>query len=357
MSIPNSMPPLLIGLTDGPIRCLHPSPDGSVLFGGRFDHVRGAESGNMARLLPDGSLDPVLLAEAVNVGSVLAMAQGEDGRMATGGWRGAHTSALARFGRDGKLEAGAGDGLHDALYVSALAWAPGGRLIMALKGTAGDGRLALLGPDGSPGPFLDGRGGFTCDAADASATLRTIHLQDEGMLLVGGHFDVFDGVKCRGLVRMDMNGRVDAGFRAELDQGGTVVGVHPLMDGSIVVHLFVGATRGRCHRLYRLHADGRPDLGFVPERSFEGEVACVVVTSDVLYIAEAIQRSNGHVLTCIHRCAPAAGGRPVAVTMMEGLVRVMAPALKGGILVAADLPGADGSRAYGLAHLATDQVG
>lgn len=319
--------------------------------------MRGAESGNMARLLPDGSLDPVLLAEAVNVGSVLAMAQDEDGRMATGGWRGEHTSALARFGRDGKLEPDAGNGLHDALYVSALAWAPGGRLILGLKGAAGDGRLELLEADGSSGPFLDGRRGFTCDAADANATLRTILQQDEDALLVGGHFDAFDGVECRGLVRMDMDGRVDAGFRAELDPGGTVVGVHPLADGSIIVHLFVGATRGRCHRLYRLHADGRPDLGFVPERSFEGEVACVVVAGDMLYIAEAIQRSNGHVLSCIHRCVPAAAGMPVAITLMEGLVRVMAPALNGGILVAADLPGADGARVYGLAHLDTDQLG
>lgn len=60
-------------------------PDGRILIGGLFDRAGAYVRGNVARLLPDGRVDPEFESERGTDGMVLAIGLGQDGRVVIGG--------------------------------------------------------------------------------------------------------------------------------------------------------------------------------------------------------------------------------------------------------------------------------
>ena len=303
----------------------------------------------MARLRPDGRPAPSHGNGAM--GPVLAMAWGGDGHLATGGWGSARLPPLVRVSADGCFRPGLADEAWQGAYVPALAWAPGGELLFGLERADAPGRLMLLGEQGGPVRSFGNGEAFTCDDPGARPTVRAVHCSGDGTMLVGGRFDARHAVRCPGLVRMDMDGLVDTTFNAGLDHGGTVVGIHPLDDGSIIVHAFIDAVRGRCFRLFRLHEDGSRDMGFTVDVPLEGEVACVSVAGDVLYIAEVVQEGDGGVHTRVRRCAPAGKGLPMLMTVEEGLVRAMVSTPDGALLLAVGAMEQGGRMVHGLVRI------
>jgi hypothetical protein len=69
--------------TEGTVRALARLGDGSVIVGGQFQFLNGVPRSNIARLLPDGSIDPTW-APRPN-GAVLALAVASDGSIIVGG--------------------------------------------------------------------------------------------------------------------------------------------------------------------------------------------------------------------------------------------------------------------------------
>ncbi|GAA4380313.1 T9SS type A sorting domain-containing protein [Hymenobacter koreensis] len=143
-------------------------PDGKYIVGGQFTHINGIGVANLARLLPNGTLDATFLGSAD--AEVMTLVQQPDGKILVGGL----------FGR---LSGGS------RLYV--------GRLLP-------DGNLdAAFGPFASP--------------ASTGYHVSHIALQPDGGVLIGGEFNVRGpGSTSQRLARLTGSGQYDAGFQPNI---------------------------------------------------------------------------------------------------------------------------------------------
>jgi uncharacterized repeat protein (TIGR01451 family) len=183
-------------------------PDGGVVFGGMFSSVNGVPRINLARLLPNGELDPDWAPRLI--GSVHALASDDSGAVYVGGDF-TQVSGLNR-GFIAKL-AGSGVGAVDpawapgfSSFVDAIAVGPagdvyvGGNFLSAnslprrsLAKVSGNGVVDPLWNPGAPG------------------TVQALVLDEHGDLYVAGTFQTLGGVPRIGI------GRVSGGGAGEFD--------------------------------------------------------------------------------------------------------------------------------------------
>ena len=152
-------------------------PDGKILVAGQFNNVAGQPRTNLARLFPDGTLDPDFAPAVSGGGSpcVYSLALQADGKLLVGGYfstvAGQPRANLARLGADGTLDSGFNPGANS--YVYGLALQADGKVlaggqfgILGGQGRRGIGRLNPTDPpteslsdDGSTITWLRGGSG------------------------------------------------------------------------------------------------------------------------------------------------------------------------------------------------------
>ncbi|MFM1768766.1 MAG: hypothetical protein RJA22_1295 [Verrucomicrobiota bacterium] len=180
---------------DGTIFALALQPDGKVLVGGEFSTFNNQPVAKLARLNPDGSLDPSFNATSAPNGSVRTIVVQPDGAILIGG---AFTSVgtvsrphVARFLSDGTLDAGfdPGPGANSIVYSAVLQ--PDGKILLGGEFTTFGGllnnRIARLRPDGT----LDTTINF---GTGANLFIASVALQNDGAILIGGGFTTVNGV-------------------------------------------------------------------------------------------------------------------------------------------------------------------
>jgi len=182
----------------------------------------------LARYGPDGRLD-----RSFGKGGVVTTAIGRsaaaeelllqpDGKLVAAGYSGLGASsrfALARYGRDGRLDPSFGSGgtvttaIGRGAVAQALLLQPDGKLVAAgSSGSSPSRRLALARYDrnGRLDPSF-GSGGTTTTAIGMDSVAQALLLQPDGKLVAaggGGHLKAF----AFALARYDRNGRLDPGF-------------------------------------------------------------------------------------------------------------------------------------------------
>ncbi|HWU51687.1 MAG TPA: hypothetical protein VN153_02630, partial [Tahibacter sp.] len=181
--------------------------------------VDGAPRFGLARLLADGALDTSFVTPDWSQGggspTVTAILLQPDGKVVMAGyWRAPSmltTIVLARFNADGSPDAGFVNPVVDSYY----------------------------------------------------STITTLALDKDGKLLVGGKFTSVAGVAQTGIVRLNGDGTLDAGFHADVDAD--VMTIQPQPDGKILIGGWFGTVNGVGRtRIARLDAQGQLDTGFVP---------------------------------------------------------------------------------------------
>jgi uncharacterized delta-60 repeat protein len=223
------------------IRAMAVQADGTILVGGDFIGLGGGTGATprhqLGRLYADGSLD-MTFDPGAN-GSVSALAVQADGKILVGG----------RFTTLG------GGG----------------------TGTTPRGHLGRLNADGSLDTGFD---------PGASGVVRTLAVQADGKILVGGAFTRLGGggagaTTRNNIGRLNADGSLDKSFNPGANDHVTIVAVQP--DGRILVgggfHKLGGGT-GTTTRSHfgRLNADGSLDLGFNPHANYL--VTTVAVQAD-----------------------------------------------------------------------------
>ncbi|HEY5909782.1 MAG TPA: hypothetical protein VJA21_04170 [Verrucomicrobiae bacterium] len=204
-----------IGGTNGNVSCLAVQADGKVLVGGSFSAIRGTPRANIARLKPDGSLDTGFLAgisgQTVSVNSLLVQ---PDNKILVGGYftnvNGALRRGVARLYPDGSL---------DQTYQTNTAGVNGSVLCMALQpdlkvllggqfssiNNTSRTHLARLNVDGTLDTSFDNG----AVSGGASPHVRTIAVQNDGRVLVGGQFSQIGSVALNNIARLSATGAVE----------------------------------------------------------------------------------------------------------------------------------------------------
>ncbi|MEO5626383.1 MAG: delta-60 repeat domain-containing protein [Dokdonella sp.] len=203
---PLPMPDLTLR-SNGVVRALARQPDGSVIIGGEFTEFAGVPRSNLARLLPDGSLDPVWTASTD--GRVNALAVG-NGAVYVGGFfinaNGVPKYSLAKF-------AGSGEGALDPDWfpypnytVDALAVDPDGSVY------AGGGFTQIGNQPHNHIVKIAGTGLGIADPTwnpSASGDVETIVPDGHGYLYVGGRFNSIGGQTRSRIAKLEKSGDAD----------------------------------------------------------------------------------------------------------------------------------------------------
>ena len=188
--------------------------DGKIIIVGNFTSFNGTAVNRIARLLPNGSLDP-----SFNIGS---------------GCNG-HVYGVS-IQSDGKIIlVGNFSTYNDMAAV----------------------KIVRLFPDGTlDTSFISGSG-----AEDG--IVETITLQSDGKLLLGGHFTMFNGIASRRIIRLNANGSRDTTFSIGTGFDAAVYSLALQADGKIMVGGSFASFNGSARRrVVRLNPDGSIDTSF-----------------------------------------------------------------------------------------------
>lgn len=243
-------------------------PDGRIVIAGSFSAYNSAPRRGLARLSPDGGVDPTLQTAPGPNGSILSVALQPDGKLIVAGgftsYDAVPRASIARVNSDGSLDPtfDPGAGPEPGGYVQTVALQPDGKLIVGgwftLFGGVPRKRIARLNADGSLDPTFDSSNG-------ANTTITRVVLQSDGKLLIGGYFTHYGGVSRNRIARLNADGSLDTSFDPGLGALGDILAVALQPDGKVVVggtFQTIGAISRRY--LARFHPDGGLDMSFDP---------------------------------------------------------------------------------------------
>jgi uncharacterized delta-60 repeat protein len=261
--------------------------DGAVLVAGTFSMFNASERPGIAVVNANGTLNGAYEndeAQSVNITSTALL---PDGKALIAGWFMVEVTnsyrRLARINSDGTLDITFNPGTGANLGVECIALQPDGKSIIGGFFTMFNGtprtRVARLNVDGTLDQGFD-------PGAGAPARVRTIVVQPDGYVLVGGDFDRFNGVQAGCIVRLAPDGTLDPTFNTgsgalHAGFGSLINAIAIQTDGKIVLGgsftFFNGVVASN---LVRLHPDGTIDESFNIGSGPSGAVSSIAIQPD-----------------------------------------------------------------------------
>ncbi|MBK9734022.1 MAG: VCBS repeat-containing protein [Saprospiraceae bacterium] len=258
-------------------------PDGKIIAGGNFSSLNGAPRSCIGRLNADGSLDASFNHGAAFNNHVYSTSLQPDGKIIAGGnfttFNGTFTRYIARLNSDGTRMPALTPGFGFTDRVRSTSLQPDGKIIVGGEYTFFNGTsrnyIARLNADGSLDAGFNPGTGFDWFVFSTS-------LQPDGKIIVGGHFTSFNGTPRNRIVRLNADGSLDTGFNPGTGFNNAVRSITLQPDGKIIVggdFTSFNGTTGR-NRIVRLNADGSLDSGFIPGTGFQNAVFSTTLQPD-----------------------------------------------------------------------------
>jgi len=272
--------------TDRAVVAIAVQPDGKVLIGGDFTRVGTANLSRIARLNADGTVDGAFNPGLGADGAVRAIALQPDGKILLGGSfatvAGISRQGIARLNADGSGDTGFDPGAGASDDVLAVAVQSDGKILLGgaftSVGDASRPYLARLNPTGSPDKaFIAGTG--------PDALVRSITVQGDGRIVIGGDFIVFSNIGRKHVARLNADGSVDMGFDPGSGADGSVYAVGVQQDGKVILGgAFTNVNDLSRNRFVRLNPNGTVDTGFQMGTGANDLVRALAVQPDTALI-------------------------------------------------------------------------
>jgi len=269
----------LIG--EGFVSFLVPQADGKILVGGAFTNVGGVSCADLARLLPDGSVDTnfnVSLASNSRPAAGTAVVQA-DGGILIAGWfsavDGIARNGIARLRPDGSLDTNFSLTVSQFEGIGALALQSDGKILVV-------GRYYLEGApicevhrfhsDGRPDPIFQAR-------AEGGMGISDLVVLPNDQIMIAGEFGQVNGLDLGSVVRLNSDGTVDRSF-VSATRGAEWYRLLPMPDGRGLIWGDFTYEGSGCHyaSLARMNLDGSWDTSF--EAALESTPHAVALQPD-----------------------------------------------------------------------------
>lgn len=225
------------------INCLHVFPNGKILVGGWLRYYNGSPVKGLIRLNPDFSLDPTFQNNSITTGIIKQLKVQDDGKIIIAG------------------------------YFSTVGGQP-------------HKHIARLLANGQVDPSFTSGTGFTIWPAE-SLTFNSIETLNNGKIVVGGVFDMYQDLSRENFIALNPDGSEDINFPYEGKHLDGVTDIKKLKDGSLLVDSWndfspdvLGLPVYRS--LIKRKPSGSLDTSFKPKGAFftqYGQVSSIVVLS------------------------------------------------------------------------------
>ncbi|MDF7812486.1 T9SS type A sorting domain-containing protein [Hymenobacter sp. YC55] len=255
--------------------------DGKILIGGSFTNFAGQQLRWLVRLTSTGVVDPSFIANTtnINLGPISALAQQPDGKLLIGGSftqvDGQPAARIARLLLDGTLDNSFQPGTGANNTVRSISLEPNGSIVIGGNFTQVNGinrgRVARLTSTGN----LDTNFAAGVGASNQVNYVTTI---PAGQVLVAGGFPQYNATSYGGIVRLNgTTGLPDAAFAPVVEARGILTQAVPLSNGQLLVTgnftQFNGLPApGSANAVRRINADGTLDASFVSQSTGAGIV-------------------------------------------------------------------------------------
>jgi len=242
--------------------------DGSALVGGFFKHIGGTSQAYLAHLNANGSVDTSfapIFDDAVE--GILPQPDGKIIVFSTYFTHifGAARAGIGRLNANGSLDALFNVPLDANSYIHGAALLPNGQILVGgtfsqVAGGHDIRDVARLNSDGS----FDGTFAPVIGSTFFEPNIRTIVVEPDGKILIGGQFPSVDGQSSASLARLNADGTLNKSMTVLNMPDPSVPTVNALLEtanGKILVggHFAIG---GAYPNLARLNHDGTLDAGF-----------------------------------------------------------------------------------------------
>ena len=252
--------------------------DGKILIVGLFDYVSGVFRRQAARLNADGSFDPTFDFSGINyLGGVgYDVLVQPDGKILLAGFFNTafqQIVLLARVNPSGTKDQGFTLVLDDFLddHIEDVDLLPDGKIAVGGYFSLGSApvirRVARINANGTVDTTFD-------PGTSTNSAVAAVAAQPDGKILTGGFFTGYQGTPQNRLARLNTNGTLDSGFNigsgVTKSEPGTVYAAVTQADGKILIggdfQLVNGVGR---NNIARLNADGSLDTTFNPGNGTE----------------------------------------------------------------------------------------
>ncbi len=236
--------------TDNPIFSLAEQSDGKVIIVGNFTTYRLIARKGIARVLADGTLDTSFDPGTSANGAIWAVAVQQDGKILIGGdfttYNEIPRNRIARLNSDGTLDRTFGEGLAGAggsvrtIVIQTDANILVGGLFTNFNGRPFNRIVRVQATGASMGAIDDT---FTLGAsndagralAGANGAVNSIAVQLDGKILIGGDFTQFNGRTRNRLTRLDSDGSLDPSINFGAGANGPVSAIVVQPDRKILI--------------------------------------------------------------------------------------------------------------------------
>ena len=271
------------------VKCIALQADGKIIVGGG--------GGLINRLNSDGSIDPSFNSSFNNI--IKAISIQSDGKIIVGGMFTTVNlipkNAIVRLNTDGTIDntfnIGSGFFNTSGTSVNTIVIQSNGQILTGGIYTAYNGQgtscLSRLNADGT----IDLSAPFSCNNL-----VNTIVIQPDNKILIGGLFTSVNGTTKNTIARLNYNGTIDLPFNSGTGfLGGAVKTISLQSDGKVIVGggftTYNGITN---NKISRLNSDGSLDITFSSNNGFDSDVETTVLDiSGSIYVGGMFTKYNG----------------------------------------------------------------
>ncbi|HZH86388.1 MAG TPA: T9SS type A sorting domain-containing protein [Brumimicrobium sp.] len=266
---------------DKSINKLSLQPDGKIIIGGKFTTFNYSNRNCIARLNSDGSLDQTFDPGTGFDTEVKDIQVQNDGKIIVGGfftmYNGSLRNMLVRLNEDGTLDNSFNIGTGFNYRVNSIAVQNNGKIIIGGNFTSYNGvaknKIVRLLIDGTVDATFNTGSGLDFE-------LETILIQSDNKILIGGAFSIYNGIQTNRISRLNLNGTLDSSFANTSNIGGEVFCLAIQNNGQIIsAGSFTYVESAINNYFARFNADGSVDMSVNLGSGFDAKVWDIALQS------------------------------------------------------------------------------
>jgi len=256
--------------------------DGNIIIGGSFYNYNGTLINSIARLNTNGTLDPTFAGGTDLSASVRSTQIQSDGKIIIAGnfnfYNNVSRKCIARLNTDGTLDTTFKVGVGALPNIWKALVQPDGKVLIGGDFTSYNTTLrnyiARINSNGKIDNTFNGGTG-------ANSSVTAIAIQPDNKILVGGNFQIINGLSQNRIARLNYNGTVDTTFIPGIGANGAVHAIVVQPDGKIIIGgSFLSYNGVSQYFVTRLNANGSIDTAFHIGTGFNQGVSSISLQSD-----------------------------------------------------------------------------